>query len=74
MTEIVQKNVCGSYKEVDEWEGCSIDDFVIPNGEVFMASAEEMHRMSEELSHIYERIDMDAAIAEIESRNIVLTD
>jgi hypothetical protein len=74
MTEIVQKNVCGSYKEADEWEGCSIDDFVIPNGEVFTVSDEEMRRMNEELSHICERIDRDAAIAEIESRNIVLTD
>lgn len=70
---IERRDVVGK-AEGAQLEGGSIDDFVIPNGEIFAASDEEMHRMTEELSRIYERIDRDAAVAEIELRNIVLTD
>lgn len=53
-------------------ESTKIEDFIIPGVEEIVVSEEELRRMEETLTREYERIDRDAAIAEIESRNIIL--
>lgn len=55
-----------------EPESTKIEDFIVPGGEEVVVSEEELLRMEEELAREYERIDRDAAVAEIESRNIIL--
>lgn len=50
----------------------TIEDFIIPDGDVVVVSDDTIKKIDEEFSSECERIDRDAAIAEIESRNIIL--